>query len=153
VSLEIAPLIRAIVTDKTQLALVSALVEDISTYTGLITDLQDTAEHHRTTKIGCAGLAANQLGWLNRIILVWTGAEFEVMINPEWEPRDGKMASQHEGCLSRPSVNVKVKRHKRIVAEWTTPSGELRKQKFSHFTARVFQHEVAHLDGVYIGDN
>jgi peptide deformylase len=152
VSLEIAPLIRAIVTDKTQLALVSALVEDISTYTGLITDLQDTAEHHRTTKIGCAGLAANQLGWLNRIILVWTGAEFEVMINPEWEARDGKMGSSHEGCLSRPSVNAKVKRHKRISCTWEDISGLISTRKFSNFTARVIQHEVDHLNGIFINN-
>lgn len=120
--------------------------------TQLVQSMLDTAAHWQDTKIGCAGLAANQIGWLRRIIVVWIGAEFEVMINPEWESRDSKMGYGHEGCLSRPGVDAKIKRHKRIACTWETPSGVIVTAKFAHFTARVIQHEIDHLNGIFINN-
>lgn len=127
-------------------------VKDITQCQIIMNDMLDTAEHWRTTKTGCVGLAANQVGWLRRIILIWNGAEFMFMINPTWKVRDGKMGSSHEQCLSRPGVNAKIKRHKRIEVEWFTPDMFLINQKFSNFTARVIQHEVDHLDGIFINN-
>jgi len=143
-------LIRQIVTDTTQLAIPSTKIEEIEVIRPVIEDLIDTAEHHRTTKIGCIGLAANQIGWLKRAIVVWQGNGWVVMINPEWAPRDGKEGSSHEACLSRPSVSVKVKRHKRIECRWLDTDGDERSAKFAHLDARVIQHEVDHLNGIFI---
>ena len=143
-------MIRTVVTDTAELSKPSEPVTDGEKIWDIIEDLIDTAEHHRTTKIGCIGMAANQIGWLKRVIVIWESNHWMVMINPEWAPRDGKDGSSHEGCLSRPGVNVKVKRHKRISCVWTDTDGDQRKARYAHLTARVIQHEVDHLDGVYI---
>jgi len=144
-------MIRPIITDKTILAIPSDPVQIVNQRVlGIIKDLQDTANHHQTTKIGCAGLAANQIGHLYHIILVWNGKDWITMINPEWEPRDGKLSNSHEGCLSRPGVNVKVKRHKRIKVWYESIDGTSCMLKVNHLTARIVQHEVDHLNGVFI---
>ena len=152
-------MIKSIITNKKKLAIPS----DPIFWTGgtepeakehinqIIQDLLDTAQHHQAKPIGCVGLAGNQIGYLDRIIVVWNGASWISMVNPEIVARDGKMGSSHESCLSRPGVRVKVKRHKRIKVQYMDENFVLVKQKFSHFTARVIQHEVAHLDGKYIG--
>jgi peptide deformylase len=145
--------VREIVTDVELLKLPSEPITDPSIIWEVINDLIDTAEHHRTTKIGCLGLAANQIGYLSRVIVVWQNNGWMIMVNPSWHPRDGKQGLSHEGCLSRPSVSVKVKRHKRIEASWEDPTDVLpdrRSAKFVHLDARVIQHECDHLDGIFI---
>ena len=144
-------MIKPIITDKKFLTIPSNLVQVITPKVfDIIKNLQDTANHHQTTKIGCEGLAANQIGYLYRIILVWNSKTWIIMINPIWEPRDGKLSNSHEGCLSRPSVSVKVKRHKRIKVWYEDKEGKLHSIKASHLTARIVQHEVDHLNGVFI---
>lgn len=145
-------MIKDIVTDKELLAIPSLPILTGELIVNTVHDLIDTAEYHRVKgKIGCIGLAANQIGHIKRIIVIWEGNHWMVMINPEWRPRDGKQGSSHEGCLSRPSVNVKVKRHKRIECSWFDVDAGQRSAKYSHLTARVIQHEVDHLNGIYIG--
>ena len=145
-------MIRDIVTDKELLAMPSVPVTEEVRTMEIVEELVDTAEHWRTTKIGCLGLAANQIGWLFRIIVIWEGNHWLIMVNPSWRPRDAKMGSSNEQCLSRPSANVKIKRHKRIECSWEDPfDGDQRSAKYSHLTARIIQHEVDHLDGIYIG--
>ncbi len=144
-------MIRPIVTNKAILAIPSEPVQVITPKVlEIIKDLQDTANYHQPSKIGCAGLAANQISYLYRIILVWNGKVWITMINPRWNPRDGKQTNSHEGCLSRPGVNVKVKRHKRIKVWHEDEHGTDQSFKASHFFARVIQHETDHLNGVFI---
>lgn len=143
-------MIKPIITDKTILAIPSKPVETIDEEVlAIIQDLQDTAAYHAKTKIGCAGLAANQISHLYRIVLIWN-KEWIVMINPVWKVRDGKTGLSHEGCLSRPGVNAKIKRHKRITVWYEDETGEKHMQKISNWPARVVQHEVDHLDGIFI---
>ena len=143
-------MIKPIITDKTILAIPSKPVETINEEVlAIIQDLQDTAAYHAKTKIGCAGLAANQISHLYRIVLIWN-KEWIVMINPVWKVRDGKTGLSHEGCLSRPGVNAKIKRHKRITVWYEDETGEKHMQKISNWPARVVQHEVDHLDGIFI---
>ena len=144
-------MIKPIITNKIELAQPSytvALTEVMVPQT--LTDLVDTAEHYRLKPIGCVGLAANQIGELFRVIVVWNGGNWIRMINPIWKARDSKMGLSHEACLSRPGVKRKIKRHKRILVNWWTEDGDVMEQKFSGFTARIIQHECDHLDGVFI---
>lgn len=145
-------MIKEIITDKLLLSMPSDPVGEEEDVDQLVLDMLDTAAHWAGTRTGCVGLAANQVGRLRRIILVWTGASFEIMINPEWQRRDGKMGLSHEQCLSRPSVNVKVKRHKRIECTWYDRELNLYHRKFSNFEARIIQHEIDHLNGIFINN-
>ncbi len=143
-------MVKPIVTDTKILAIPSEPVQAITPKVQeIIKDLRDTATHHAKAQIGCAGLAANQIGYLYRIVLVWNG-DWVPMINPKIQFRDGKTNSSNEGCLSRPGVCTKVRRHKRIRATWMNPAGILLTKKFTDWPARVIQHEVDHLNGIFI---
>lgn len=144
-------MIRPIVTDKEQLCIPSLKVYGGPQLDQILLDLVDTAEHHRTKgKIGCVGLAANQIGELARAIAVWMNNEWILMINPTVEIRPGKWGQAHEGCLSRPGVRRKIKRAKRIKVQYWNQEEDLIEQKLTGFPARIVQHEVDHLDGVFI---
>jgi peptide deformylase len=53
-----------------------------------------------------------------------------------------------EACLSFPGVTAKIKRSREIRVRFQAPSGAVVTQKFEGLTARIFQHELDHLDGV-----
>jgi peptide deformylase len=148
-------MIRDIITNTDQLSIASdEILEETSrgAIELVIEHLEETAEYHRETKIGCAGLAANQIGYNWRIITVWVQPNWVPMINPTWTQWDDKKGSSHEGCLSRPGVWTKVKRYKRIKCYWQHLDGSDEFKKFNHFLARVIQHECDHLDGIYINN-
>ena len=143
-------MIRPIVTNKTALTIPSGPVQVITPKTlNIIEDLYDTATYHAGTKIGCAGLAANQISHLYRIVLIWNN-EWVVMINPVVIPRPGKTGLSHEGCLSRPGVHRKIRRHKRIKVTYEDQAGTIHTEKHANWLARVIQHEVDHLNGIFI---
>jgi len=98
----------------------------------------------------CAGLAAPQVGVIKRIFLMKPdiSGDFLVIINPKiisWSEEKEKMA---EGCLSIPGVSKVKSRFKSISVEYTVPAGYQKKESFSGWEARVFQHEFDHLNGV-----
>ena len=143
-------MIKPIVTNKVTLAIPSLPVQSITPeILTAIEDLHDTANYHAPSKIGCAGMAANQIEHLHRIVLIWNKS-WIVMINPQVKPRDGKTGLSHEGCLSRPGVWTKIRRHKRIEVFYEDQTGNSHHLKLAGFLARVVQHEVDHLDGIFI---
>lgn len=62
------------------------------------------------------------------------------------------MATELEGCLSFPGVQVMVKRHLVVTAEYIGNDGEAVTQEFTGLQARAIQHEIEHLDGVLLID-
>ena len=56
--------------------------------------------------------------------------------------------SLEEGCLSFPGLIVKVKRPQHIRVRFQTPNGDTITKQFTGMSARVFQHEIDHLNGV-----
>ena len=57
-----------------------------------------------------------------------------------------------EGCLSIPGIRGLVPRHKSINVKYLTRDGQEVKREFSHFIARIFQHELDHLNGTVFLD-
>src|SRR3954462_145945 len=100
------------------------------------------------------GLAATQVGTLNRVLVYRVQQESPVnaLINPviEWRSKDADI--MEEGCLSLPGIIVDVERpvHIRVTA-WDE-LGENIEIQASGLVARVIQHEVDPLDGVFILD-
>ena len=92
-----------------------------------------------------AALAANQIGVSLRIVVVRSG---EPYINPEWRPASNLKKTEKEGCLSFPGVNVAVTRYAKIHGSyWNFRGDGLHASIWRDFEARMFQHEVDHLDG------
>jgi peptide deformylase len=102
------------------------------------------------------GLAAPQIGVLQRVFVYRTGADDPVraLINPELSVRSDETEVDTEGCLSLlgGEVTVPVERHERVVARGLDESGEAVEVAAEGLEARVIQHELDHLDGVLIID-
>jgi len=75
-----------------------------------------------------------------------------VMINPEILSVSDDMEKDWEGCLSVPSIRALVPRHQSIKVRFTARSGETIETTYSGFLARVFQHELDHLNGLVFID-
>ena len=96
------------------------------------------------------GLAANQIGCLQRIILMNCNGFMGVIINPVITKCSGKIKNSTEGCLSYPGKQVKVKRDNQVVVEGFDENWNPIKQKCKALTAFCVQHEIDHLNGVTI---
>jgi len=102
---------------------------------------------------GGVGLAAPQIGIGVRAILVMLDARgdaphVELFFNPRLVERSDEIALDYEGCLSIQGVCGLVRRNQSIVVEHGTPDQTPRRIEVTGFDARIFQHEVDHLDGV-----
>lgn len=106
------------------------------------------------------GLAAPQIGQSIRLVVVEFGDEEDeakpkklyVLINPEIVQASEEMVAGVEGCLSVPGLVGEVERHERIVAKGLNRYGKVNKLKLSGWTARIFQHEIDHLNGIVFTD-
>ncbi|MFH1181147.1 MAG: peptide deformylase [bacterium] len=94
------------------------------------------------------GLAAPQISELKRIIIVKDRA----FINPEIVKKTKEKALAEEGCLCFPGIYLKVKRAKGVEIKALDLEGREIKIKAVGLLARVFQHEIDHLNGVLIID-
>ena len=98
-----------------------------------------------------AGLAAPQVG-VSRRVIVANSAEGDdrepiVLINPVIVFAEGEIESR-EGCLSIPDIIVPVMRAARVFVKGLDRDGNPVELEAGGFLARVFQHEVDHLNGV-----
>jgi peptide deformylase len=102
------------------------------------------------------GLAAPQVNVPLRIIVVEFGDEEDLdvppklfaVINPELSRFSKEVTIGTEGCLSIPGFVGDVERSKSVTVKGFNRTGQPLKLKASGWLARIFQHEVDHLNGV-----
>jgi peptide deformylase len=93
------------------------------------------------------GLAAPQCGLSKRLFIMGNADKLYACINPE--VIEGQITVMDtEGCLSFPDLWLKVKRHDTIKVKYQNAFGEQIETTFSGLIARVYQHELDHLDGI-----
>lgn len=100
------------------------------------------------------GLAAPQIGISKRIILVDTIADgkgkvgdLRLYINPEIIEYSKEKKEWYEGCFSTSKVCGIVSRPVKIKIRAYTIKGQLVEEEHADYTARIFQHEIDHLNG------
>lgn len=142
-------MLKKILTDEKFLNVVSEDIDIDSPLLDIVLDdIMDTAESHRDSDMGCAGLAANQIGYLFRICVVKIGQWYEPIINPKILKKGGRVTSQKESCLSRPNKPpVNKMRFQRVTIAYVDQNKEPQKRTFHNFEARILQHEMDHFDG------
>lgn len=122
----------------------------------LVKDLLDTAYSYKKGRVIAAGLAAPQIGVCLRVFVFRDTSRtdtFKVAINPTITRFDNPLVTRSEGCLSYPGVDAKVARYKAIKVSYMNEDGVTVKEYLKGFEARVFQHELDHLDGICrVGD-
>jgi len=97
------------------------------------------------------GLAAPQVSVSRRLITVDLSGgenpgELIVLANPEFLETEGEEILE-EGCLSVPGIHEKVKRPARVRLKGIDLRGEERTIEASGLLARVFCHEIDHING------
>jgi peptide deformylase len=94
------------------------------------------------------GLSANQVGLPYRVFSMRGAPENFVCFNPKLVQPSEMEVILEEGCLTYQGLLVKIKRPQHIRVRFTTPNGETLTKQFTGMTARTFQHELDHLDGI-----
>ena len=102
-------------------------------------------------RAGGIGLAAPQIGVPLRVVMADTDAGPLAVVNPRLRRRTGAQVGI-EGCLSIPGVFGDVRRARRIEVEGQDVRGRRIALRTRDLLARVFQHEVDHLNGVLFID-
>ena len=129
---------------------------------GLHTVIDDMVETMREAP--GVGLAAPQIGLSERLIIVeyYERDEDEekedapkklfAVINPEIVKASEEMVMGLEGCLSIPGLQGEVERHAEVQVRGLNRHGKPVKIKAKGWMARIFQHEIDHLNGVLFPD-
>jgi len=97
------------------------------------------------------GLAAPQVGVLQRVIIADIGEGLLAMANPEIIQQEGQ-DRLIEGCLSLPDIHVEIERNMSILVKGISAVGQEMRLELSGLMARVIQHEIDHLNGRLIID-
>jgi len=102
------------------------------------------------------GLAANQVGSPHRLFVANPSDDRDpskllVVINPELVESDGEMVAE-EGCLSVPDFREEVRRARRVCLRGLDREGRPIAIEANDLLARIFQHEMDHLNGLFFVD-
>ena len=97
------------------------------------------------------GLAAPQVGRSIRLIVFDIGEGPTALVNPVLSGHQGEQVGE-EGCLSIPGLYFPVKRAMTVACEAVDVRGKAVRIEGEELLARVFQHEVDHIDGVLFVD-
>jgi peptide deformylase len=106
------------------------------------------------------GLAAPQVGESLRLIVIEYGDDenekvppkLYVMANPEITRFSQETLVGAEGCLSIPGIQGEVERQAAVTVKGVNRHGRPMTVKAEGWLARIFQHEIDHLDGVLFVD-
>ena len=93
------------------------------------------------------GLSANQCGFEHRVFVMGAGNDYIACYNPKLISVEGE-AHMEEGCLTFPLLVLRVTRPKKIKVEYQDFTGVKRESIFDGISARVFLHELDHMNGI-----
>ena len=102
---------------------------------------------------GGIGLSANQCGVFERVFVIGTDHFQIACINPRIIGQAPSTIKAEEGCLSFPGLHVKLNRPDWVEVEFTNEMGELKQMRLEGITARCFQHELDHMNGIRMIDH
>jgi peptide deformylase len=98
------------------------------------------------------GLSANQCGFPYRVFVMGAEDNYVSFFNPEIDSFSKEEVIMEEGCLSFPLLSLRIKRPKSIDVRYLDYNGVQRFATFEGLSARVFQHELDHLNGIVYTD-
>jgi peptide deformylase len=133
--------------------------EKIRTVDDRIRHLADDM-HETLLDAAGVGLAAPQIGISERLVVVRVPANYleegqeEIiltLVNPELVTASGEQYGS-EGCLSLPGIVASLPRAERVTVRWNDLDGNRHRITATGEYARIFQHEIDHLDGILFLD-
>lgn len=97
---------------------------------------------------GGIGLSANQCGVFERVFVLGANDAIWACINPKIINASPDLIRDKEGCLSFPGLALGVERHSWVEAEFINEECKVVQMRFEGLTARCFQHELDHMNGI-----
>lgn len=94
---------------------------------------------------GGLGLAANQIGVSLSVFVLRPDL---ACFNPEIIKYSDETVLSNEGCLSYPLLYLPIRRSRAIIVSFYDEKGEQKQDVFEGLSARCFQHELDHLNGI-----
>ena len=94
------------------------------------------------------GLSANQCGFRYRVFVMGTNDDYVAFFNPEIINLSKEENHMIEGCLSFPLLGLRITRPSEIGVRYQDYTGEWKGATFSGISARCFQHELDHMNGI-----
>jgi peptide deformylase len=101
----------------------------------------------KMNEAGGIGLSANQLGLPYRAFVMKADPEI-ICFNPIVVDQSESQIVMEEGCLSYPGLFVKIRRSGMIKVRYANETNNVITTKLSGISARVFLHELDHLNGI-----
>lgn len=99
------------------------------------------------------GLAAAHIGFVAPVALISIGdqstRDYRVLYNPRVLSTDGPQEAGSEGSVSMPGIEVDVVRARSAVIAFDDATGQGQQLALSGFPARVAQHEIDQVNGVF----
>lgn len=125
---------------------------EVEELNGALAGLVDTMYETMYDAVG-VGLAAPQVGVARRLFTydLGDGDGPRVVVNPVVVEASGESVFA-EGCLSVPGLSLEIVRPQRVVVQGVDLDGKEVVFDDDDYLARVFQHELDHLDGVLMID-
>lgn len=125
---------------------------EVRDYDGRLTRLADDMLETMRLAPG-VGLAAPQVGVLKRLFTWEVEEESGAVVNPVLTDSSEELESDEEGCLSFPGLFYPLQRPLRIEIGYRDLHGDEHTVQLEGFHARVWLHEMDHLDGVLFIDH
>jgi len=125
--------------------------EEVTDFNGALRDLAQRMFHLMREARG-VGLAAPQVGVNIRMFVMNHSGRPEddrVIVNPVLSDPEGEEEAE-EGCLSLPSINIQVRRIRTVTLRAQDMDGKPLEFRASGYVARIWQHEIDHLDGILL---
>ncbi|MEK7115002.1 MAG: peptide deformylase [Patescibacteria group bacterium] len=125
---------------------------DFSKYS--LKEIKDLIKKMRAAmkKANGIGLSANQVGLNLKLFIARVDNKFYSIFNPKITKFSEETFASEEGCLSVPEIFGPTKRAEKITLEGQDTAGKKIKIKAWGLLAKVFQHEVDHLNGLLFID-
>lgn len=134
------------------------LAQPVERFDNALRDFINDLEQTMRAGPGGVGIAAPQVGCLQRIVIVDVSSKPKlahhgrlILINPEIALREGSVTGR-EGCMSVPDFTGNVMRALHIKLRAQDERGAALELECEGYEARAIQHELDHLDGLLFLD-
>ena len=113
----------------------------------VLRDLADTLAHWRAETGYGRGIAAPQIGVLERLVFLKMDRP-SLLINPAITARSKETMTVWDTCLSFLCIFMQVRRYRRITVRYQDLSGAWQEVRAEGDLSELLQHEIDHLDGI-----
>lgn len=123
-------------------------VTDLALASVVVAEMVEVAKRY-----DAVSLSANQLGYDAAMFIIRNWESYNVYINPKIVYESPEMALGSETDVSFPGLSVKITRPFKIRVRYNDIEGAIQTASLEAGTARLFQHEMTHMNGTYFWDD